>query len=160
MHLNFLSRSDNFTVCMETVTAWTWGPFSFWVLFSFFMNKPYRFVLQLIVSLGKFIILLPHFPLHKFIPFTFIMFYSQVSSMEQCCTFILSTEMVMFTACLDTQSTSGFTLFSWIFCGLSYLWCLSSIRGDSCQQHRQTLITQSQRNLRGTKSVTRKRFSK
>ncbi|TWW56696.1 3-beta-hydroxysteroid-Delta(8),Delta(7)-isomerase [Takifugu rubripes] len=45
--------SDNFTVCMETVTAWTWGPFSLWILFAFLTNKPYRFVLQLIVSLGQ-----------------------------------------------------------------------------------------------------------
>lgn len=160
MHLHFLTRSDNFTVCMETVTAWTWGPFSFWVLFSFLTNKPYRFVLQLIVSLGKFMILLPPFLLRKLMWFAFIMFYSQVSFMEQCCTFLLSTEMAMFTVCLDTQSTSGFTLFSWIFCGLSYLCCSSSIRGDSCQQHRQTLITQSQRSLRGTKSVARRTFIK
>lgn len=155
MHLNILCRSDNFTVCMETVTAWTWGPFSFWVLFSFLMNKPYRFVLQLIVSLGKFIILLPLFLSCKSMWFTFIIFYSQVSFMEQCCTFLQSTEMVMFTVCLDTQSTSGFTLFSWIFCGSSYHWCLLLIHGDSCQQHRQTLITQCQRSLKGTESVTR-----
>ncbi|XP_056130896.1 3-beta-hydroxysteroid-Delta(8),Delta(7)-isomerase [Lampris incognitus] len=44
---------DNFTVCMETVTAWLWGPFSFWAVFSFLTNKPYRFVLQLIISLGQ-----------------------------------------------------------------------------------------------------------
>lgn len=55
------SSSDNFTVCMETVTAWTWGPFSFWILFAFLTNKPYRFVLQLIVSLGRFIILSSRF---------------------------------------------------------------------------------------------------
>lgn len=45
--------ADNFTVCMETVTAWLWGPFSFWTVFAFLTNKPYRFVLQLIVSLGQ-----------------------------------------------------------------------------------------------------------
>lgn len=45
--------ADNFTVCMETVTAWLWGPFSFWVVFAFLTNKPYRFVLQLIISLGQ-----------------------------------------------------------------------------------------------------------
>lgn len=38
---------------METVTACLWGPFSFWVVFAFLANKPYRFVLQLIISLGK-----------------------------------------------------------------------------------------------------------
>ncbi|XP_037101629.1 3-beta-hydroxysteroid-Delta(8),Delta(7)-isomerase [Syngnathus acus] len=44
---------DNFTVCMETVTACFWGPFSFWAVFAFITNKPYRFVLQLILSLGQ-----------------------------------------------------------------------------------------------------------
>uniref|UniRef100_A0A667X6S1 EBP cholestenol delta-isomerase n=1 Tax=Myripristis murdjan TaxID=586833 RepID=A0A667X6S1_9TELE len=46
-------KADNFTVCMETVTAWIWGPFSFWAVFAFLTNKPYRFVLQLIISLGQ-----------------------------------------------------------------------------------------------------------
>ncbi|XP_023995606.1 3-beta-hydroxysteroid-Delta(8),Delta(7)-isomerase isoform X1 [Salvelinus sp. IW2-2015] len=45
--------ADNFTVCMETVTAWFWGPLSLWTLFAFLANKPCRFVLQLIVSLGQ-----------------------------------------------------------------------------------------------------------
>ncbi|CAG6021475.1 unnamed protein product [Menidia menidia] len=45
--------ADNFTVCMETVTACLWGPFSFWAVYSFLTNKPYRFVLQLIISLGQ-----------------------------------------------------------------------------------------------------------
>lgn len=45
--------ADNFTVCMETVTALLWGPFSFWVVFAFLTNKSYRFVLQLIISLGQ-----------------------------------------------------------------------------------------------------------
>lgn len=49
----FKPRADNFTVCMETVTACLWGPCSFWVVFAFLANKPYRFVLQLIISLGK-----------------------------------------------------------------------------------------------------------
>lgn len=53
LRLYFQPRADNFTVCMETVTACLWGPFSFWVVFAFLANKPYRFVLQLIVSLGK-----------------------------------------------------------------------------------------------------------
>eukprot|EP00063_Salmo_salar_P063828 XP_014038663.1 PREDICTED: 3-beta-hydroxysteroid-Delta(8),Delta(7)-isomerase-like [Salmo salar] len=46
-------RADNFTVCMETVTAWFWGPLSVWTVFAFLANKPCRFVLQLIVSLGQ-----------------------------------------------------------------------------------------------------------
>ncbi|XP_068180950.1 3-beta-hydroxysteroid-Delta(8),Delta(7)-isomerase [Antennarius striatus] len=45
--------ADNFTVCMESVTAWLWGPCSFWVVFAFLTNKSYRFVLQLIISLGQ-----------------------------------------------------------------------------------------------------------
>ncbi|XP_028850418.1 3-beta-hydroxysteroid-Delta(8),Delta(7)-isomerase isoform X2 [Denticeps clupeoides] len=45
--------ADNFTVCMETVTACLWGPFSVWVVVAFLLNRPYRFVLQLIISLGQ-----------------------------------------------------------------------------------------------------------
>ncbi|KAL2104138.1 hypothetical protein ACEWY4_001006 [Coilia grayii] len=45
--------ADNFTVCMETVTACFWGPFSLWAVLAFLYNKPYRFVLQLIISLGQ-----------------------------------------------------------------------------------------------------------
>uniref|UniRef100_A0A3P8YGB1 EXPERA domain-containing protein n=1 Tax=Esox lucius TaxID=8010 RepID=A0A3P8YGB1_ESOLU len=45
--------ADNFTVCMETVTAWFWGPLSLLTVFAFLANKPYRFILQLIVSLGQ-----------------------------------------------------------------------------------------------------------
>ncbi|XP_034445321.1 3-beta-hydroxysteroid-Delta(8),Delta(7)-isomerase [Hippoglossus hippoglossus] len=45
--------ADNFTVCMETVTALLWGPSSFWAVFAFLTNKPYRYVLQLIISLGQ-----------------------------------------------------------------------------------------------------------
>uniref|UniRef100_A0A3Q0R0M7 EBP cholestenol delta-isomerase n=1 Tax=Amphilophus citrinellus TaxID=61819 RepID=A0A3Q0R0M7_AMPCI len=52
---SFLSQllADNFTVCMETVTACLWGPFSFWAVYAFLCNKPYRFLLQLIISLGQ-----------------------------------------------------------------------------------------------------------
>ncbi|XP_066529248.1 3-beta-hydroxysteroid-Delta(8),Delta(7)-isomerase [Hoplias malabaricus] len=45
--------ADNFTVCMETVTACLWGPFSLWIVMAFLFNRSYRFVLQLIVSLGQ-----------------------------------------------------------------------------------------------------------
>ncbi|KAM4606914.1 3-beta-hydroxysteroid-Delta(8),Delta(7)-isomerase isoform 1-T2 [Discoglossus pictus] len=45
--------SDNFTVCMETITAWAWGPLSIWTVISFLQGQPHRFVLQLIVSLGQ-----------------------------------------------------------------------------------------------------------
>uniref|UniRef100_A0A672KAS2 EBP cholestenol delta-isomerase n=1 Tax=Sinocyclocheilus grahami TaxID=75366 RepID=A0A672KAS2_SINGR len=45
--------ADHFTVSMETVTACLWGPFSIWIVVAFLYNHSYRFVLQLIVSLGK-----------------------------------------------------------------------------------------------------------
>lgn len=45
--------ADNFTVCMETITAWAWGPLSIWTVIAFLRQQPYRFVLQLIVSLGQ-----------------------------------------------------------------------------------------------------------
>ncbi|MBN3322532.1 EBP isomerase, partial [Atractosteus spatula] len=45
--------ADNFTVCMETITAWAWGPLSVWTVLAFVSSQPYRFVLQLIVSLGQ-----------------------------------------------------------------------------------------------------------
>ncbi|XP_018088872.1 3-beta-hydroxysteroid-Delta(8),Delta(7)-isomerase isoform X2 [Xenopus laevis] len=45
--------ADNFTVCMETITAWAWGPLSAWTVISFLQQNPQRYVLQLIVSLGQ-----------------------------------------------------------------------------------------------------------
>ncbi|KAM8934459.1 3-beta-hydroxysteroid-Delta(8),Delta(7)-isomerase [Pelodytes ibericus] len=45
--------ADNFTVCMETITAWAWGPLSLLTVLSFLQGQPHRFVLQLIVSLGQ-----------------------------------------------------------------------------------------------------------
>ncbi|KAI1890228.1 hypothetical protein AGOR_G00151520 [Albula goreensis] len=45
--------ADNFTVCMETITALMWGPLSVWTVLAFLYNWPNRFVLQLIVSLGQ-----------------------------------------------------------------------------------------------------------
>ncbi|XP_043936246.1 3-beta-hydroxysteroid-Delta(8),Delta(7)-isomerase [Protopterus annectens] len=45
--------ADNFTVCVETVTAWAWGPLSVWTVIAFLKNWPQRYVLQLIVSLGQ-----------------------------------------------------------------------------------------------------------
>ncbi|KAL8164229.1 UNVERIFIED_CONTAM: hypothetical protein K2H54_047971 [Gekko kuhli] len=44
---------DNFLVCMETVTALFWGPFSFWTVLAFLWRQPHRFLLQLVVSLGQ-----------------------------------------------------------------------------------------------------------
>lgn len=45
--------ADNFTVVVETVTAWAWGPLSVWTVIAFLKKWPQRFVLQLIVSLGQ-----------------------------------------------------------------------------------------------------------
>uniref|UniRef100_A0A6G1RG15 EBP, cholestenol delta-isomerase n=1 Tax=Hypotaenidia okinawae TaxID=2861861 RepID=A0A6G1RG15_9GRUI len=45
--------SDDFTVAMETVTAWAWGPLSFLTFLAFLWQHPARFVLQLLVSLGQ-----------------------------------------------------------------------------------------------------------
>ncbi|XP_051824047.1 3-beta-hydroxysteroid-Delta(8),Delta(7)-isomerase [Antechinus flavipes] len=45
--------ADNFTVCMETVTAWAWGPLSLWAVGAFLRQRPERFLLQLIISLGQ-----------------------------------------------------------------------------------------------------------
>ncbi|XP_053227212.1 3-beta-hydroxysteroid-Delta(8),Delta(7)-isomerase [Podarcis raffonei] len=45
--------SDSFTVCVETITAFAWGPLSIWTVIAFLSDQPHRFVLQLIVSLGQ-----------------------------------------------------------------------------------------------------------
>lgn len=150
LHIYFLSRADNFTVCMETVTAWLWGPFSFWAVFAFLTNKPYRFVLQLIISLGKRVYRMgsPLFPCKQLLIIWFVAVYHidmmrlitlitliqfQVSCTEQCFTSSQSTEMVMFTVSWDTQYTSGSTLCSWIHSGSSYRWCSLWMHGNSCQ---------------------------
>ncbi|XP_004587949.1 3-beta-hydroxysteroid-Delta(8),Delta(7)-isomerase [Ochotona princeps] len=44
---------DNFTVCMETITAFLWGPLSIWVVIAFLRQHPLRFILQLVVSVGQ-----------------------------------------------------------------------------------------------------------
>uniref|UniRef100_A0A8C8RK25 EXPERA domain-containing protein n=1 Tax=Pelusios castaneus TaxID=367368 RepID=A0A8C8RK25_9SAUR len=45
--------SDNFTVCVETITAWVWGPLSIWTVLAFLQRQPHRYMLQLVVSLGQ-----------------------------------------------------------------------------------------------------------
>lgn len=45
--------SDGFIVCMESVTACLWGPLSLWVVIAFLRHQPFRFVLQLVVSVGE-----------------------------------------------------------------------------------------------------------
>uniref|UniRef100_A0A3P8S1Z9 EBP cholestenol delta-isomerase n=2 Tax=Amphiprion percula TaxID=161767 RepID=A0A3P8S1Z9_AMPPE len=107
--------ADNFTVCMETVTAWFWGPFSFWAVYAFLTNRPYRFVLQLIISLGnksissdKVLIKL----LFIILTCCHYIFCLQVSCTEPCFTSSQSTETATLTASWDIQSTSGSTLCS------------------------------------------------
>ncbi|NXN93091.1 EBP isomerase, partial [Rhinopomastus cyanomelas] len=46
-------RSDDFTVAMESVTAWVWGPLSLGTVLAFLRQHPARFVLQLLLSLGQ-----------------------------------------------------------------------------------------------------------
>ena len=150
----FLSRADNFTVCMETVTACLWGPFSFWAVFAFLTNKPYRFVLQLIISLGK-MVYCPVSVLVFMISFVctdvlYRMICFQVSCTEQCFTSSQNTETVTLIVSWDTRSTFGSTSCSWTFCGLSYRWCSLLMHGDSCQQPRDTLTTQCRRSQSGT----------
>ena len=42
---------DTFMVCMEGITAFVDGPLAFLAAYAFLANKPYRFVVQLILSL-------------------------------------------------------------------------------------------------------------
>lgn len=42
---------DTFTVCMEAITAFVDGPLAFIATYAFLTNKPYRYVVQLILSL-------------------------------------------------------------------------------------------------------------
>ncbi|XP_006032065.1 3-beta-hydroxysteroid-Delta(8),Delta(7)-isomerase [Alligator sinensis] len=44
---------DDFTVCVETVTAVAWGPLSLATLEAFLQHRPGRFLLQLVVSMGQ-----------------------------------------------------------------------------------------------------------
>ncbi|CAH6785744.1 3-beta-hydroxysteroid-Delta(8),Delta(7)-isomerase [Phodopus roborovskii] len=45
--------NDGFIVSMETITAFLWGPLSLWVVIAFLRQKPFRFILQLVVSVGQ-----------------------------------------------------------------------------------------------------------
>lgn len=47
----YLFRADTFVVCVESITAVIDGPLSFLALYAFISNKPYRYVVQLILSL-------------------------------------------------------------------------------------------------------------
>lgn len=44
---------DPFVVCMETVTAFLWGPLSFLCAYSIVKDLPMRHPLQIIISLGQ-----------------------------------------------------------------------------------------------------------
>lgn len=46
----FCFSSDNFTVCMESITAAVDGPLSFLTVALFFRNSPFRYQTQLLVS--------------------------------------------------------------------------------------------------------------
>lgn len=45
--------NDNFIISMETITACLWGPLSLWAVIAFLRQQPFRFVLQLVVSVGQ-----------------------------------------------------------------------------------------------------------
>lgn len=142
---------------METVTACLWGPFSFWVVFAFLANKPYRFVLQLIISLGK----MAYFPrtskkgpwTSSYYIYCCIIIYKftiwlQVSCTELCSISTRSIGTATFTASSDTQFTFGFTSCSWTCFGSSSRCCSLWMHGNSCRWPRPTLTTRSPR---GTK---------
>ena len=173
-----LSRADNFTVCMETVTAWLWGPLSFWTVFAFLTNRPYRFILQLIVSLGTFFANSMSAAFHTFVLWSEM--YTQspatvVSGLHQCSgvslmgavfsnpdlclqasyterfsTSTRSTGTATPTASSDTPSTSGSTLSSWTYCGSSSLCFSSQTPGDSCRLPRFTQTPGGPRRRRGS----------
>lgn len=48
----YLTR-DAFMVCMETITAFAWGPLSFILVYLITTNHPARYFLQTVVSLGQ-----------------------------------------------------------------------------------------------------------
>ncbi|KAL1915710.1 uncharacterized protein VTP21DRAFT_6469 [Calcarisporiella thermophila] len=45
--------SDSFVVNMERITALFWGPLSYLCCYAIYSNKPYRHIVQLVVSLGQ-----------------------------------------------------------------------------------------------------------
>jgi cholestenol Delta-isomerase len=45
--------SDAFTLCMETITAFVWGPMCYVIALFVAQEHPLRYPLQLIVSLGQ-----------------------------------------------------------------------------------------------------------
>lgn len=45
--------SDPFMVCMEAVTAWAWGPLSFFCAFAIVTQCPLRHPVQILLSIGQ-----------------------------------------------------------------------------------------------------------
>ncbi|KAI0198773.1 EBDP4, emopamil-binding protein [Astrocystis sublimbata] len=45
--------SDSFVMCMESVTAWCWGPLSFLLAYYIVTDHPFRHPLQIIISTGQ-----------------------------------------------------------------------------------------------------------
>ncbi|KAI1742685.1 EBDP4, emopamil-binding protein [Xylaria scruposa] len=45
--------SDAFVMCMESVTAWCWGPLSFLLAYFIVTDHPFRHPLQIIISTGQ-----------------------------------------------------------------------------------------------------------
>lgn len=52
-YVTYLCRSDTFTVCMETITAFIIGPLCFATVLAYVTRSPYRYVLQMVVSLAQ-----------------------------------------------------------------------------------------------------------
>ena len=51
LYTYFSCSGDTFTVCMENITAFVDGPLAFLALYAFITNKPYRYIVQLVLSL-------------------------------------------------------------------------------------------------------------
>lgn len=141
---------------MESVTAWLWGPFSFWAVYAFLTNKPYRFLLQLIISVGKMGQKLsscqPQMEINCCL-IVALFCLTQARHMERYSTSSQSTEMATPTASWDIQSTSGSTLCLWIPCGSSYRWRSFWMHGNICQKPRGKRTAQSHRRIRRTECV-------
>lgn len=44
---------DAFTVCMESVTAFLWGPLSFYTVYCIMTDHPLQYPLEIIISVGQ-----------------------------------------------------------------------------------------------------------
>ena len=57
---------DSFVVCMESITAYLWGPLSFLCAYLIFTNHPLRHQLQTIISLGQLYGLILYYATYAF----------------------------------------------------------------------------------------------